>query len=97
MGSNMEVYKDFILVVLVLKLQIVGFLIINNELYKNFYFSCDIFNNDVQEQKIRFFNWINILILDCFGGVLLNYFLCGFEFFRIEDDEDVIFVLNFRF
>lgn len=97
MGSNMEVYKDFILVVLVLKLQIVGFLIINNELYKNFYFSCDIFNNDVQEQKIRFFNWINILILDCFGGVLLNYFLCGFEFFRIEDDEDVILVLNFRF
>lgn len=54
MGSNMEVYKDFILVVLVLKLQIVGLLIINNELYKNFYFSCDIFNNGVQEQKNEF-------------------------------------------
>lgn len=44
----MEVYKDLILAVLVLKLQIVG-LSINNELYKNSHFSCDTFNNDVQE------------------------------------------------
>lgn len=45
----MEVYKDLILAVLVLILQIVGLSIINNELYKNSYFSCDTFNNDVQE------------------------------------------------
>lgn len=33
MGSNMEVYKDLILAVLVLKLQIVGLSIINSESY----------------------------------------------------------------
>lgn len=49
MGSNLEVYKDLILAVLVLKLQIVGLSIINNELYKNSHFSCDTFNNGVQE------------------------------------------------
>lgn len=47
----MEVYKDLILAELVLKLQIVGLSMsyINNELYKNSHFSCDTFNNDVQE------------------------------------------------
>lgn len=49
MGSNLEVYKDLILAVLVLKLQIVGLSINNNKLYKNSHFSCDTFNNGVQE------------------------------------------------
>lgn len=92
----MEVYKDLILAVLVLKLQIVGLSIINNELYKNSHFSCDTFNKWCTGIEKWIFNWINVLILDCSGGCPLNYLTCGLKSLRTEDDEDVIPVSNFR-